>query len=272
VSAAKKRAAGRRPARKRATARKVKSKRVAKSKASAAKRPKGAKRAPKKSVSKSGKRPAAPRAAKKPSATPAAAKKSVTAPATAKRPKLAIVRKPAPRPVAPAPVAPPEPEAFAGAKANASAKELVLFELVRARVAVHAAIQGLTARSADQPTAPGKWTSREMVLHLAYWDREMQAALEDCYQHNRKPPQTHEDVLRLNPVGVAELSHHDWEAAKRLLQNQRERLLEQFQSIPEEPAEVWSKEHAVGWLARFMARHDRHHADKLKAAREGRGE
>jgi hypothetical protein len=110
------------------------------------------------------------------------------------------------------------------------------------------------------------------VLHLVYWDREMQAALEDCYQHNRKPPQTHEDVLRLNPVGVAELSHHDWEAAKRLLQNQRERLLEQFQSIPEEPAEVWSKEHAVGWLARFMARHDRHHADKLKAAREGRGE
>ena len=63
------------------------------------------------------------------------------------------------------------PAAFARQQSGASEKERVLFELERARVAVTAAIQGLGAAAADRPVAPGKWTVREIVLHLVVRDR-----------------------------------------------------------------------------------------------------
>jgi hypothetical protein len=188
--------------------------------------------------------------------------------AVAKRPKLAVVRRPKPRVAK----SPPEPQAFAAAKAGASAKDLILFELVRARVAVTAAIQGMSAGSAEMPTEPGKWSSREMVLHLAYWDREMLPALEAAYQHARPLGLSHEKIEEMNPIGHAELRHHDWDSARRLLQLHRERLMEEFQSIPEEPTEVWSREHPVGKLARLLTDHDRQHAEKMKAARTSRGD
>ena len=195
-------------------------------------------------------------------------------PARTAHPRLKVVPRPrapkAPPLAAPRPA--PEPRAFAEAKATASAKDLVLFELVRARVAVAAAIQGMSAGSAEVPTGDGKWSTREMVLHLSFWDRECLPLLENAYQHGKGSGLTHEDIERRNPAGLEELRHHDWDSARRLLQLHRERLMEEFQSIPEEPAEMWSKEHPVGKLARILTHHDRHHADQLKAARTSRGE
>jgi len=148
----------------------------------------------------------------------------------------------------------------------------VLFELVRAHVALTAAIQGMGAGSAEQPTDAGKWSTREMVLHVAYWDRESLPLLEDAYQHGKGSGLTMDIINERNPAGVAELSHHDWESARRLLQLNREKLMEEFQSIPDEPAEIWTPEHPVGKLARILTHHDRHHAEKIKAARTSRGE
>jgi hypothetical protein len=216
---------------------------------------------------KSAKRAAKPKRTSKPKRAAKAKRKAAPKRKTARRAAtLTLVAKKKPAPARKRTRA-AATAAFAAAKAGASARDLALFEFVRARVAVHAAIQGLTAASADRPVAPGKWTPREIVLHLAYWDREMLPALEDAYRHDRRPAMTHDDVMDRNPAGVAELSHHDWESAKRLLQLHRERLLEALQSLPEEPAEMWVKPHAVGWLVRLLTDHDRHHADVLKAAR-----
>src|SRR5262249_26195754 len=55
----------------------------------------------------------------------------------------------------------PQPP-FAGALENASAKDLAIFDLVRARVEVQAAIQGLQSGSAEQPVDAGKWSPREI--------------------------------------------------------------------------------------------------------------
>mgnify|MGYP003694153951 CR=1 FL=1 len=54
---------------------------------------------------------------------------------------------------------------------GASPKQLVMFEIVRARAAVLGAIQGLTAGSANQPMDGGKWSVRETVLHLVTRDQ-----------------------------------------------------------------------------------------------------
>jgi hypothetical protein len=79
------------------------------------------------------------------------------------KPRLAVVtaRKrrstPSPPSMAPAP----------SRGADAKSKQVVMFEMMRARAMVHAAVVGLTAAAVDQPLAPGKWSVRETLLHLA---------------------------------------------------------------------------------------------------------
>ncbi len=161
----------------------------------------------------------------------------------------------------------PKPRPFAGAVENASAKDLAIFDLVRARVEVQAAIQGLQPASAERPVDAGKWSPREIVLHLHYWDREMLPYVERAWRHDERPPHTKEQILAENGAFLAELGTHDWDEARRLMQHSREALLEELQSVPEQPAEMWSSEHALGWLIRILSHHDRHHAAVLKDAR-----
>jgi hypothetical protein len=189
---------------------------------------------------------------------------------TARRPSLQVVARPAPKPLKPR--TPVEVTEFSGAKAGATPKDLALFGLERARVAVHAAIQGLGPGAADRPIAPGKWSPRQMVLHLAFWDREIvQKHLEPAAALNQRADIRRSRLDAMNAAGLAPLAHHDWEAAKRLLQTTHEHLWEAFNSIPAEPAEVWSPEHAVGELVREVTGHDRHHAEIIKRWRAETG-
>jgi len=218
----------------------------------------------------------APRKAAKKSSPRKTAKKSAprkTAKKPARRPKLRVVprrtrlsRVPAARASKPAS---PRHRPFGGAIAGASAKDLALFELVRARVEVQAAIQGMVAASAETPVGEGKWNPRQILLHLYYWDREMLAYVEPAWRHDQRPPHTKNDILSENEASLGELARHDWEEARRLMQHARETLLETLQSLPEEPAVMWSGEHALGWLIRVLSNHDRHHAAVIKDARTG---
>ena len=203
-----------------------------------------------------------------------AAKRTAAARRNGSRPKraavLKLVKRANPRARAAKPARQPRPPAFAGAVASASARDLALFDLVRARVEVQAAIQGMVAASAEVPTAEGKWNPRQIVLHLHYWDREMLPWVEKAFLHDQRPPHTHDDILAANVTSQQELGAHDWDSARRLMQQSREALLEALQSLPEEPATMWSSEHAVGWLVRMLSHHDRHHAGTIKEARSRR--
>jgi DinB family protein len=188
----------------------------------------------------------------------------------ARKPQLAVVARPAPR----QPRRKPRPAftEFAGARAGASPKDLALFGLERARVAVHAAIQGLSAGAADQPIAPGKWSPRQLLLQLAHWDREIvQKHLEAAAALNQRADLRRSRLDALDEAGLAALGHPDWEGAKRLLQNTYEDLWDAFDSIPDEPADVWSPEHALGELVREVTNHDRRHADVIKRWRAEAG-
>jgi uncharacterized damage-inducible protein DinB len=259
-SRAKKRAAPKRPKRR------SPAKKAAKSSAKRRTREKRAakKKAPSRRPAAKAKKRAAK--AKRRAARPAAKRRSPAKRrrAASRKPVLRLVRKPAARPAP----AIPAPEPFAGAKANASAKDLVLFELVRARVALHGAVQGMGAGSAEAPVAEGKWSTRQIVLHLAYWDREVLRQLEDMARHDVRPEVwSREGIERQNQEAIAEFGHLDWESAKRLLQTNRELLLESLQSYPEEPASLWVKPHAVSWILNILIHHDRHHAGQIRDAR-----
>jgi hypothetical protein len=161
---------------------------------------------------------------------------------------------------------------FSGAKATATTKELALFRLERARVAVSAAIQGMTAGVANRPLAPGKWSVRQLVLHLARWDREVLARyLEPAAARGQRARIGHSELESMNKEAIAGHDHLDWEEARRLMQSARERLWAALESIPSEPAGTWLPDHAVGDLVEELTSHDRHHAETIKRWREQSG-
>jgi DinB family protein len=219
-------------------------------------------------------RKAAPKRRATPRRTRAARKKVTPKKKVASRKKRAVRkaaprRKPAPKKrAARKPVPPP---AFPQ-RAEASAKQLVLFELMRARATFLSAVQGLAGGTSD-PIAPGKWSPREIVLHVVTRDlarlREMESALRGLPASWRSAQES--DWARINEENLAPLRHHDWDEALRLLNRTRQQLIEELESVPEEPSEPWSPEHAFGAMLAGLPSHDRHHADQIKRWRASRG-
>jgi hypothetical protein len=163
------------------------------------------------------------------------------------------------------------PPAF-GQSVGASPKQRLLFDLLRARTAVKAALAGLTAGSANEPIAPGKWSAREAVLHLVTRD---QVRLDEMETVLRGTPASWEgaqpaDWARINAATMAPIHHLPWDDTLRLLDRTRQRLIEALEGVPEDP-EIWDESHAFGRMFREFHRHDLHHADILKAWRTHRG-
>lgn len=159
----------------------------------------------------------------------------------------------------------PIPPAFPQS-ADGSARQRLMFELLRARTQVMAALQGLSAGSGEQRLSPGKWTVREVVLHLVARDRarlrEMEAAL--LGRHGSWIGQGEAANAVMNETDLAPLRHHDWDQALRLLQSTRQQLMEALEAVPDEPAGVWLETHPFGEMLHRLPPHDRHHAEALK--------
>lgn len=225
--------------------------------------------AARKRTTKPAKQPAAKRATKRTArnrpARPAPRRATKRA-APQRKSALRVVRRAAPK-------AAPKATAFPQ-RAGASSKQRALFELMRARAALVAAIQGLSGGSAGEPIAPGKWSVRETVLHVGHWEREVVRALEAALR-GRAPEWMAWDAAQdahASREAIVSLGHHDWDGAVRLLQTIRSELLESIESVPDEPAAVWAREHPFGNLVQHSIWHDRHHAEIIKRWRtRGRG-
>jgi uncharacterized damage-inducible protein DinB len=189
--------------------------------------------------------------------------------ATAKRPALPVAKRPTQRAAA-APRTPAAP-AFAVQRAAATSRELLLFELQRARASVKAAIQGLSSGAAMQPIAPGKWSAFEIVLHLSERDR---VRLEEFARTLAGQPRTwagiHDpEMAPVNEAHLAPLRAHTWDEAVRRLDSLREELLQRLFQVPAQPDDVWQRGHAFGDMMWGLPDHDRHHAEQIKRVRIG---
>ncbi|MBK7367567.1 MAG: DinB family protein [Candidatus Eisenbacteria bacterium] len=218
------------------------------------------------------KSPVAPKApvAKKPAvaAAPKAAVAVAPKPAAAKPARITRMRQPY-RDTRPPQREPEFQPAFEQQRTGANPKEILLFEMQRARVAVMASIQGMTAPVADRPTAPGKWSVREIVLHLIVRDRVRLDEFAPVLG-GRAPSWTGLDegaMARVNELHLGPLRPLSWEEAVRLLQATREQLVAALVSVPSHPAELWTEAHPFGAMLHALPRHDRHHAEQIKSAR-----
>ena len=148
-----------------------------------------------------------------------------------------------------------------------------MFRMVRARATVLAAVQGMSAATAEIPFAQGKWNARETILHLVTRDRarlrEMEAALRGIQASWNGLDPAQQAVV--NEQDLVPLRHLSWEDALRLLLTTREQLIEAVESIPETPEDVWKEEHPLGWMFQRLPNHDLHHADIIKHWRVGQG-
>lgn len=190
---------------------------------------------------------------------------------TARRPVRGVAKRPAPRAAAATRTPAPVPPAFAAQRAAATSRELLLFELQRARASVKAAIQGLSSGVAMQPIAPGRWSPFEIVLHLSERDR---VRLEEFARTLAGQPRTwagipDPEMAPVNEAHLAPLRAHTWEEAVRRLDSLREELLQRLFQVPAQPDDVWQRGHAFGDMMWGLPEHDRHHAEQIKRVRIG---
>ena len=252
------RAAGKKQSRRKSAGRSARSARSGTPRAGAKRR------APSKTKASARARAAAPKRATK----RVSAKRAGTRPRTASRRRPpAVAAGPTPRPAAVPAVAP----AFATQRAHATLREELLFELARARAAVRAAIQGLTAASAGRPIAPGRWSPLEIVLHLGERDR---VRLEEFHRTLNGQPRTWAGIsdreqAAVNEQHLAPLRALTWDSAVRRLESLREQLLLRLHEVPALPDDVWQRGHAFADMLWGLPEHDRHHADQIKRARIG---
>lgn len=194
--------------------------------------------------------------------------------ATARATPRTTARSAAPRAAAVAPrppVAPPVPPAFSAQLAGADARAELLFELQRARASVKAAIQGLAAGNAERAIAPGKWSIKEIVLHLSERDR---VRLEEFGRTLGGQPRSWAGATRaqedeINEIHLAPLRAHTWDEAVRRMDSLREQLLWRLSQLPAQPDDVWRRGHAFGDMMWALPEHDRKHAQQIKLARIG---
>ncbi len=159
--------------------------------------------------------------------------------------------------------------AFARQRGHASAKDLLIFELQRARVTVNAALQGVPGGAAERRVQPGGWTIRELVLHLAVSDRIRLEEFDSALAGTRASWAliAHDAMATVNEMHLQPLRALSWDEAVRLLQTTRAQLLDRVVAVSPEPEDVWGESHAFGAMLRGLPPHDRHHADQIKNAR-----
>jgi hypothetical protein len=161
------------------------------------------------------------------------------------------------------------PRSFPQAR-DGSDRQKLLFELVRARVAVNAAVQGIEPGSATEKTAAGI-TVREHVLRIAARDRAALRAAEAALL-GEAPPWAELNARErdaYHATAARELAALDWNDALRRLHHERDALMDALESVPETGG-VWDAAHPFGALVRELAGDDRRHADLIKSWRTSR--
>ena len=75
----------------------------------------------------------------------------------------------------------------------------------------------------------------------------------------------------MNAEDLEPLDEVSWEEALRLLGSTRHALREALESVPEEPTEVWTPDHAFGRMLLGLPPHDIHHAEAINRWRAEQG-
>src|SRR5436190_350548 len=139
--------------------------------------------------------------------------------ATAAKPRAARQRraKPHPEKARASKPRPATPRATTPRAPRPATRAAAVRALERSCDSLLAAIRAMPAAAAERPIAPGKWTPKQVLLHLAYWDEWMLGVLPAAITRGRNAePLTGERVEAANSEAVRAGAHLSWDEVRTL--------------------------------------------------------
>jgi hypothetical protein len=130
------------------------------------------------------------------------------------------------------------------------------------------AIGGLTAEELTRAETIGRWSARDLILHLAMWDGEAVKAFAVWRTGHEYDWSYAKEYLKFNEFWVGNLKHLDVNQVVQMFNLLRNALVCDFSSVPEE---IWNVRGAPDWLQGAIIDHTIHHAEKLRAYRKSLG-
>ena len=142
-------------------------------------------------------------------------------------------------------------------------------ELRQGHLNILQALNGLTPDELNRQNTIGKWSARDVVLHLAMWDGEALKALAVWRTGHDSDWSYARDYLKFNDFWAANLQHLNSDQVIQMFNLTRTALIADTDCIPDE---IWGNRGGVPrWMYDVVIEHNNHHIEKLRAYRKSLG-
>jgi hypothetical protein len=121
----------------------------------------------------------------------------------------------------------------------------------------------------------GKWSAKDVIVHIVHWDDEAVKGIE-ALLNGKRPPYLDEDWDKINAREVARASHKSLGEVLRDLEKSGNELRDLLYDIDEDEifrsrGQKWRMFDITGdWIVSGNIEHDKHHTKKILAWRKTR--
>jgi hypothetical protein len=130
-------------------------------------------------------------------------------------------------------------------------------------------IEGLTAEELNRPDTIGKWSARDVILHLAMWDGEALKALAVWRTGHEYDWAYAKDYLKFNEFWIGNFRHLGSSQVIQMFNLVRNALIADSSAVSED---IWSRRGGVPrWIYDVVIDHTKHHLERLRAYRKSLG-
>jgi hypothetical protein len=141
-------------------------------------------------------------------------------------------------------------------------------DLKKMHVDILEAIDGLSAEELNKPETIGKWSARDVILHLAMWDGETLKAFAVWRTGHDYDWSYADEYLKFNDFWFENLKALSATQAVQMFNLNRNALVLDAAAVPDE---VYQKRGEPNWLPGIAVKHASHHLEKLRAFRKSLG-
>jgi hypothetical protein len=148
-------------------------------------------------------------------------------------------------------------------KPQMEARMGIVEDLTKMQNDVLEAINNLSAEELNRPNTIGKWSARDVVMHMAMWDGEALKAL-SIWRTGHDYDWTYADeYLKINECWHQVLKKMSEKQAIQMYNLVRAALIADISSISDN---IWESRGGVpNWLAGIAIKHNQWHLEKLQA-------
>jgi hypothetical protein len=142
----------------------------------------------------------------------------------------------------------------------------IVDDLTKSQADVLEAIDGLTGEELSRENAIGKWSVRDILLHIAMWDGEALKGFA-IWRNGHDVDWTYaENYLKFNEFWHENLKNLSVNQVLQMFNLTRNALINDISAVSDE---IWEKRGGVpSWLHGIVIKHANHHLEKLQAYKQ----